>query len=120
MSGKVFTLYVTLIEWIDGDTFRGTVDQAFWTYHGRESKPIRCRCALIAAPELRYPGGPEALEAAKRLAPPGEYQCISYKPDPDNVGRPLLDLVLPGAVVGPAIMFSAVMVAAGHAGWYKP
>lgn len=113
MADKIFRLYVVVASWVDGDTFRGVVDQAFWTYRGRESKAIRCRCALIAAPELKDPGGPEALEAAKRLAPPGEYPCVSYRPDPDSFGRPLLDLVLPGDV-----LFSAAMVAGGHAGWY--
>lgn len=105
-----FMLWVSLLRWHDGDTFMAVVDQGFWTYRGRVDKPIRVRCALIQAPELGTTEGPAALAFANSLAPPGEYPVWSYKPDPDNYGRPILDLILPDTR-----LFSAAMLAAGHA-----
>ncbi len=116
---KKFQLYVAVLDWHDGDTFHGVVDQGFWTYRGSYGRPVRVRCALIQAPELlidgqRNPAGADALQAAARIAPPGEYPCWSYKPDPDSFGRPLLDLVLPDGG-----LFSAAMLAGGYAVPYK-
>lgn len=113
MSGtpKTFRLWVLVLSWYDGDTFRGVLDQAFWTYKGSERKPIRHRCALIACPELHEDGGIGAAKFAEEIAPAGiEYECVSYKPDPDNFGRPLVDLVLPGGD-----LFSQRMLASIHA-----
>ena len=117
---KRFQLWVTVVSWHDGDTFYGVLDQALWTYKGRDFKPVRHRCALIQAPELRLPGGvvnpagTAALEAAAVIAPPGDYECFSYKPDPDNFGRPLVDLVLADGG-----LFSAAMLAGGYAELYR-
>jgi endonuclease YncB( thermonuclease family) len=116
---KKFQLWVSVFSWHDADTFRGVVDQALWTYRGRDSKPVLCRAALIQAPELivagrSYQVGLAARDFAAELAPPGEYPCWSYKPDPENYGRPLLDLILPDGR-----LFSAAMIAAGYAVPYK-
>jgi len=110
---------VSVLSWHDGDTWYGVVDQAFWTYRGRDRDPVRCRAALIQAPELAVGGVPNPAGLAARdfaiaLAPPGEYPCWSYKPAPENYGRPLLDLVLPDGR-----LFSAAMLAAGHAVAYR-
>jgi endonuclease YncB( thermonuclease family) len=112
---KTFRLWVVVMSWHDGDTFHGILDQGFWTYKGTERKPVRHRCALIACPELNEPDGIGATKYAEEIAPPGEYECISYKPDPDNFGRPLVDLVL-----REGDLFSGRMLASGHAKLYKP
>lgn len=112
IADKTFRLWVTVIRWIDGDTFTGVIDQGYYTYKGRETKPIRIRCAIIQAPEMKQAGGPTALLYASEMAPPGEFECISYKPD--EYGRPLLDLILPDGD-----LFSARMLAAGQAIRYK-
>ena len=119
MAGRRFQLWVTVTDWHDGDTCHGVLDQGFWTYRGRDTDPIRCRAALIQAPELTAAGKPDpagvaALEFALLTAPPGEYPCWSYKPAPDTYGRPLLDLILPDGR-----LFSAVMLQAGHAVPYR-
>jgi endonuclease YncB( thermonuclease family) len=116
---KTFQLWVSVIDWHDGDTWHGVVDQALWTYRGRDSKPVRCRAALIQAPELVVAGrlderGLAARDFAATLAPPGDYPCWSYRPDPENYGRPLLDMILPDGR-----LFSAAMIAAGYAVPYK-
>jgi endonuclease YncB( thermonuclease family) len=117
---KRFQLWVSVLSWHDGDTLAGVCDQAWWTYRGRDSKPVLCRAALIQAPELTVGGEPNpaglaARDFAAALAPPGDYPCWSYKPAPENYGRPLLDLVL-----GDGRLFSAAMLAAGHAVPYRP
>lgn len=113
MTAKRFQLWTTVVAWIDGDTYRGVVDHALWKYTGQINKPVRVRCALIAAPELNEGGGIAARDYAEQLAPPGEYPCWAYKPDPDNFGRPLIDLILPDGR-----LFSGAMLDAGHAGPY--
>lgn len=112
--GKTFELWATVVAWHDGDTAYGWLDQGYWTYRGAAGKPIRMRCALIAAPELDEDGGIDAREYAKQLAPPGEYPCRAYKPDPDSFGRPLVDLMLPDGR-----LFSAAMLESGHASVYR-
>jgi len=107
---KRFQLWVKILDWHDGDTAHAVLDQGYWTYRGATDKPVRVRCALINAPELDTPAGPPARDFAAQLAPPGDYPCWSYKPDPDNYGRPLLDLILPDGR-----LFSTVMLEAGHA-----
>ena len=116
---KHFQLWCTVERWHDGDTFYGVVDQAYWTYRGRDTRPIRCRAALIQAPELVMagqpnPAGADALGFAAQLAPPGDYPCWAYKPDPEEYGRPLLDLILPDGR-----LFSEVMLTSGHAVPYR-
>ena len=109
---KTFILWVTLIRWIDGDSFYAVLDLGMRTYLGRTDKPISIRCALINSPEMSTPGGLPAKVYAEQVAPPGEYRCVSYKPD--NYGRPLVDLELPQG------MFSQIMTNAGFAEPYKP
>lgn len=112
---KAFLLWVHVVDWHDGDTFHGVIDHGMRIYRGRLDKPVRCRCALINAPELDSPDGPDALEVAREAAPPGEYPCWSYKPTTDDTfGRPLLDLVLPTGE-----LFSQYMLEEGWAVPYK-
>jgi endonuclease YncB( thermonuclease family) len=113
---KQFQLWVTVFDWHDGDSFHGVLDQSCYTYHGQSKKPPMYRCALIDAPELKVgglvnPAGIAALEYAIRVAPPGEYQCIST--ELDEYGRPLLDLITDRG------LFSYMMIGAGHAVAYK-
>ena len=108
---KTFQLWVQLVTWRDGDSFRGVLDQGCFTYRGRLDKPIMYRCSLIDAPELPTEEGLAALEFARRMVPAGEYACIST--GLDVYGRPLLDLVTERG------LFSEVMLGAGFAKPYK-
>ena len=105
---REFRLWVTVLAWVDGDTFHGIIDQGFHTFAGSVADPIRIRCAKINAPELSTPGGPAAKALAEKLAPPGVYACTSYRPD--KYGRPLLDLHLTGGR-----LFSDAMLTLGAA-----
>lgn len=112
---------MALASWYDGDTFRGCVDQGIGIFRGNGLSvldgtvildTIRCRCALIQAPELKDAGGPAALAYAARIAPPGVYPCWTYKAD-DTFDRPMIDLILPSG------LFSQLMMEAGHAVRYR-
>lgn len=109
---KTFVLWTTVLRWVDGDTYAGFIDQGFNDFLGSIGNPVRCRLALINAPEIRTDAGVAALRYAEQIAKPGEYQCISYKPD--EYGRPLVDLAL-----GDGRMFSEAMIQAGHAVVYR-
>lgn len=114
-AAKTFQLWVTVVRWIDGDSFTGYLDQAYYTYKGREAKPISFRCAKINAPEKKgdtLGAGLEATAHARELVPLGDYPCQASKPD--EYGRPLVDLILPDGR-----LFSDAMLAAGHAVVYK-
>jgi endonuclease YncB( thermonuclease family) len=108
---KVFQLYVQLIDWRDADSFHGILDCSNRIYLGRLDKPIMYRCSLIDAPELPTPAGYAALDYARSLCPPGEYQCIST--GLDEYARPLLDLLTDRG------RFSDVMLGSGHCVPYK-
>lgn len=121
---KVFTVYAAVLDWYDGDTFYGAIDHGgglfeaagFDVVDGKiVLKPLRCRSAKIQAAEMEeIPTGELALADARRLAPPGIYQCETYK-NHDTYGRPLIDLILPGANK----RFSEEMILAGHARVYR-
>jgi endonuclease YncB( thermonuclease family) len=116
VAGKQFQLWVQLVDWHDGDSFKAVLDCSCRIYLGRLDKPIMFRCSLINAPELKVdgvdnPAGLAALDYARRIAPTGEYQCIST--GLDEFGRPLLDLITDHG------LFSAVMLGAGQAVPYK-
>lgn len=104
---KQFQLYVTVIRWVDGDTFTGVLDLGNRIYLGRPDKPVRFRCSLIDAPELPTDAGIAAADYARSIVPPGEYRCIST--GLDEFGRPLIDLMTERG------MFSAAMLGSGHA-----
>lgn len=117
---KTFQVWAAVLGWYDGDTFYGAIDEGNRHFIGAglkvvgghiELEPIRERAALIQAPELDAPGGPLAKAYAEELAPPGLYPCITYKA-PEEYGRPLVDLMLPGG------LFSMLMLRAGHAAPY--
>jgi endonuclease YncB( thermonuclease family) len=113
---KTFQLWVQLVGWHDGDSFKAVLDQGCFVYRGRLDKPIMFRCAIIDAPELKVdgadnPAGLEALAYARRVAPVGEYACIST--GLDEYGRPLLDLITSQG------LFSALMLGTGNAVPYK-
>jgi endonuclease YncB( thermonuclease family) len=111
MGIKQFLLYVRVFRWRDGDTFYGILDHGRHLYYGSEIDLPRFRCARIDAPELGTPEADAATEYARKIAPPGEYQCWSTKLD--EYGRPLIDLIVSGG------LFSDLMLAAGHAKIYK-
>jgi endonuclease YncB( thermonuclease family) len=108
---KQFQLWVQLVNWRDGDSFKGVLDQGCFVYRGRLDKPIMYRCSLIDAPELPTPEGLAALEFARSIAPIGEYAAVST--GLDQYGRPLLDLITGSG------LFSTLMLASGHAVKYK-
>lgn len=110
---KTFQMWVTVIRWVDGDTFTGVLDQGYGSYRGRTQDPIRFRCAIINAPETSTPQGPAATAYANSIAPPGEYPCITSKPD--EFGRLLVDLI----VNGQGGLFSDLMLTTGHAVPYQ-
>lgn len=105
---RTYTLWTTILRWVDGDTYSGFISLGFHTYLGSVEDPIRIRCALIQAPELKAAGGTSAKAHAEEIAPLGERQCVSYRPD--EYGRPLVDLILPDGR-----LFSDVMLESGHA-----
>jgi endonuclease YncB( thermonuclease family) len=108
---RPFQLWVSVSRWIDGDSFAGVLDQAYYTYRGVEAHPVTFRCSLINTPELKgdsHAAGMAAADFARQLAPPGEYKCWAQKPD--EYGRPLVDLILPDGR-----LFSDVMLESGHA-----
>lgn len=111
---KTFWLWTFVVDWVDGDTWHGIVDHGSRIYRGSESKPIRCRAALIQAPEMHWPDGPAAKAYASLIAPIGWYPCESLKPEDDGFGRPLLDIRL-----ADGRMFSSAMVTDGYAKWYN-
>jgi endonuclease YncB( thermonuclease family) len=116
MPGKVFQLWVQLVDWHDGDSFKAVLDCSNRIYLGRLDKPIMYRCAIINAPELKVdgvdnPAGYAALDYARSIAPPGEYACLST--GLDEFGRPLLDLFTDHG------HFSDVMLGSGHAQLYR-
>jgi endonuclease YncB( thermonuclease family) len=113
---KTFQLYVTVIRWIDGDSFVGALDQGRYVWYGTDAKPRPFRCAIINAPELKVdgvdnPAGLAALDYARSLCPPAEYRCLST--GLDEFGRPLLDLFTERG------MFSEVMLGSGNAVPYR-
>ena len=124
MTGRTFGLWAAVVGWHDGDTFYGVIDQGFGMFRGAsmvvvpgqpfvQLLPTRIRAALIDSPELREgPPGVAATAAAMRLAPPGIYEATSYTPD--EYGRPIVDLVLPGGR-----LFSAAMLEEGFAAPYR-
>lgn len=134
MAGKSFQVWAAVDSWHDGDTFFGVVDQGYGEFRARrlilpdggppQLVPMRVRCALIDAPELKVngqpnPAGADALAYAVVLAPRGLYPCVTYRAteaseDSDNFGRPLIDLILPDGR-----RFSEAMLNAGHAVPYR-
>jgi endonuclease YncB( thermonuclease family) len=116
VAKKTFQLWVQLVDWHDGDSFKAVLDQGCFVYRGRLDKPIMFRCARIDTPELKVdgvdnPAGLAALDYARRIAPIGEYACLST--GLDEFGRPLLDLVTERG------LFSEVMLGSGFAVPYK-
>lgn len=113
---KTFQLYASVVRWYDGDSFYGVIDQGFYSYMGTPERPVSVRVFGIQAPELRAPGGAEALMMARILAPEGlEYRVVSLKPPGLGAGfaigaRPVLDLILSDGTP-----FREAMIAAGHA-----
>ena len=115
MADKTFQLWVSVHRWVDGDTFTGVLDQGYYSYRGRETKPVTMRCALIDTPETKrdtLAAGIAATQYAQALVPLGDYPCQAFKPD--QYGRPLVDLILPDGR-----LFSEAMITAGHAVLYK-
>jgi endonuclease YncB( thermonuclease family) len=111
-TARTFQLWVYIVRWIDGDTFKGVIDQGFHHYLGSIESPVSVRCARINAPELKtgQPGA-QAHIYAESLAPINcWYPAVSFKPD--EYGRPLMDLLL---VSRDGQAFSSVMLAAGQA-----
>jgi endonuclease YncB( thermonuclease family) len=113
LTSYTLELRVKVIRIIDGDTFTGVITQGFDGFRGSDDHPVKVRCALINAPEMKTGAGPAAKAYAETLLAVGnEYPCTSYKPD--EYGRYLLDIHLPDGR-----LFSAAMLAAGQAVLYR-
>ena len=102
--------------WYDGDTVYGVLDLQDGMAWGSRLRtltidgaptiildPQRLRIARVTAPELRDPGGAEALATARQIAPPGIYTIRRY--GLEKWRRPLVDLILPDGQ-----LFSDVML----------
>lgn len=126
MTEKIFQVYAAVLGWYDGDTMYAVLDLGNYIFRagGMEVKiidgrpfvtleTVRHRAAAIAVPELKQPGGIEARDFARRIAPPGIYPCHTFKAS-DTFGRPLIDLIL---VDGSR--FSDVMIRSGQARYYE-
>jgi endonuclease YncB( thermonuclease family) len=109
---RQYRLWVQVVDWYDGDTFHGILDQCLDLFHGAMPKPPRMRCAIIDTPEMETPDGMPALAYAYKIAPPGHYECWATKRD--EYGRPLLDLILPSGE-----QYSSAMLRTGHAVPYR-
>lgn len=105
--------------WHDGDTCLVDLDLGFafylnaldWDGHRR----ISCRIFGINAPELKDPGGNEAADFARSLAPAGtRVTVISHDWDKYG-GRFDGQITLPDGRD-----FASVMIASGHAVAYVP
>jgi len=67
---------VTVVDVIDGDTFRCDVDLGFYV-----RVRMSCRLAGLNAPELAEPGGPEAREALREMLSRGTTRVQSVRAD---------------------------------------
>lgn len=107
---RVFVYPVTFKSWVDGDTPRIILDLG-----------LRCRWEGnarifgINCPELRDPGGYEALKFAEQLVPPGTTR-VCQSGAMDSFGRPLLNIDL--GTVSEYQGFAVAMIDAGHATVY--
>lgn len=141
MTGYDFRARIAIVGWYDPDTAYAVLDQGNQVFRGGGMdveqlhsanargdgwtvtlQPIRHRCALIQAPEKyldprtrRQPNPAAAASYAEalRLAPPGVYECTTYKA-PEEFGRPLFDLHLPDGS-----LFSERMLTGGFAERYR-
>lgn len=140
MGDHIFRGRVAITEWVDGDTFRGVLDQGRGMFHGGGLDlqpyllasdqlqtlhyavvvtPLRHRCALIQAPELEKElvSNPAGQPLPGRLA---LLRAVELAPpavydcftfkSDDNFDRPLVDLILRDGT-----RFSDAMLKAGHA-----
>jgi|GEM_PF-5202168 len=108
---RLWAYPVAFKSWVDGDTARILLDLGLRTrWEGN------ARIAGINCPELRDPGGYEALKFAEQLVPPGTVRpCRSVAMD--SFGRPLIavDLGTESGFDG----FANEMLTAGHAVPYE-
>lgn len=109
----------TVLHWVDGDTLdmqvRSTFDPGFKIKVTVEFEG-RFRLLYADAFERYHDGGPEATAFAHGLMPPGALvHCRTLK-DPDNFGRYLADLWLPGQ---PERTISAELIRVGLATPYR-
>jgi len=108
---RCYVYPVLFRSWHDGDTAKITLDLGLRTrWEGN------CRVVGINAPELRDPGGYEALKFAEQLVPPGTVRpCQSVAMD--SFGRPLIAIDL-GTTTG-FDGFARAMLEAGMAVIYR-
>lgn len=113
MSARTWQVWVTVISWRDGDSFKGVCDLGCRVFIGSTASPVMFRTSVINAPELSTgKPGAAATEFARQIAPPGLYAATST--GLDEYARPLLDLHLPDGS-----LFSQRMLAGGHAVLYR-
>lgn len=106
---KTWLIWVSVLDWHDGDSAHCVADLGCRIYIGSHEHPVMLRSGLINAPELSTgEPGAAATAYAQQIAPPGDYQATST--GLDEYGRPLIDLHLPDGR-----LFSEAMLAAGQA-----
>lgn len=110
---KQWQIWVTVLDWHDGDSAHCIADLGCRVYIGSRDNPVMLRSGRIQAPELSTgKAGLASLAYAWSIAPPGEYAAIST--GLDNYGRPLIDLRLEDGS-----LFSDRMLAAAMAVSYR-
>jgi hypothetical protein len=67
LTSYTLELRVKVIRIIDGDTFTGVITQGFDGFRGSDDHPVKVRCALINAPEMKTGAGPAAKAYAETL-----------------------------------------------------
>lgn len=113
MAARQWQIWVTVIDWWDGDSAHCVADLGCRVYIGSEKNPVMLRSGIINAPELSTgAAGIAARDYATSIAPPGLYPATST--GLDNYGRPLVDLHL-----SDGRLFSTAMLAAGQAVLYR-
>lgn len=112
-KARTWQVWVTVLSWRDGDSFKGICDLGCRVFIGSVDSPVMFRTSIINAPELSTgKPGADATEFARQIAPPGLYAATST--GLDEYARPLLDLHLPDGR-----LFSDAMLSAGRAIRYR-
>jgi endonuclease YncB( thermonuclease family) len=99
MPAYIYAYHAEVLRWVDGDT----VDMRAWQTldfgFGQKFTPEytgRFRLTIVDTPERGEPGWAEATDYCKQILPVGTVTQIRTYRDPDNFGRYLADITIPG------------------------
>lgn len=95
----VYAYHAEVLRWVDGDTVDmraySTMDFGFGMKFTPEHTG-RFRLTIVNTPERGQPGYHEAIEFVNDVLPVGTVVQIRTYKDPDNWGRYLADILIPG------------------------